>query len=170
MKSKEHMELLLEDKGDIYHKDEGKYHVMMYAELSNFIFIDYVFVSKDARGQGIGHKLLNKLKEKGKPIILEVEPIDYEDSDTEKRRRFYDREGFKLAESIGYRRRSLATNEINEMEILYWAPNNESEEIVYEAMRKTYEEIHTYKDRELYGESYQNVDDVLTFDENQDSL
>jgi GNAT superfamily N-acetyltransferase len=170
MKSKEHMELLLEDKGDIYHKDEGKYHVMMYAELSNFIFIDYVFVSKDARGQGIGHKLLDKLKEKGKPIILEVEPIDYEDSDTEKRRRFYDREGFKLAESIGYRRRSLATNEINEMEILYWAPNNESEEIVYEAMRKTYEEIHTYKDKELYGESYQNVDDVLTYDENQDSI
>lgn len=167
MKSKEHMELLLDEKGDIYHKDEGKYHVMMYAELSNFIFIDYIFVSKDARGQGIGRKLLQKLKEKNKPIILEVEPIDYEDSDTEKRRRFYSREGFKVAESIGYRRRSLATNEINEMEILYWAPNDESEELVYEAMKKTYDEIHTYKDTELYGESYQHVDDVLTFDENQ---
>ncbi len=100
MKSKEHMELLLQDKGDIYHKDEGKYHVLMYVELSDFVFIDYLFVSKDARGQGLGHKLIEKLKAKGKPIILEVEPVDYEDTDTEKRLRFYTREGFEHASSI----------------------------------------------------------------------
>ena len=88
MKSKEHMELLLDEKGDIYHKDEGPYHVLMYAELDDFIFIDYLFVSKQARGQGIGHRLLQKLKAKGKPIILEVEPINYVDSDTKKRWRF----------------------------------------------------------------------------------
>lgn len=84
MKSKEHMETLLQEKGDVYHKDEGKYHVLMYAEFDTFIFIDYVYVSKEARGQGIGHKLMKKLKEKGKPIILEVEPVDYDDTDTEK--------------------------------------------------------------------------------------
>ena len=165
MKSKEHMDTLLKEQGDIYYKDEGPNHVMMYVELDEFIFIDYIFVSKNARGQGLGRKLLDKLKKKNKPIILEVEPVDYEDSHSEKRLKFYNREGFKHAQSIGYRRRSLATNEINEMEILYWSPTNESEETIFEAMKKTYEMIHTYKDEELYGKSYQGVNEVLTYDE-----
>jgi GNAT superfamily N-acetyltransferase len=165
MKSKEHMELLLDEKSDIYHKDEGKHHVLMYVELPNFVFIDYLFVSKESRGQGLGHKLIEKLKEKGKPILLEVEPVDYEDTDTEKRQRFYKREGFKHAASIGYRRRSLATNKINEMEILYWAPGEESEETIYENMKKTYNEIHTYKDSELYGKSYQPASEVLVLED-----
>ena len=113
MKSREHMELLLDEKAEIYFKDEGPNHVLMFVEMDDFVFIDYLFVSKNARGQGLGKKLLDRLKKKEKPIILEVEPIDYEDTDTQKRQRFYSREGFKHAESIGYRRRSLATNQIN---------------------------------------------------------
>ncbi|HWO77508.1 MAG TPA: GNAT family N-acetyltransferase [Bacillus sp. (in: firmicutes)] len=167
MKSKEHMETLLQERGDIYHKDEGPHHVMMYAEFSNFVFIDYLFVSKESRGQGLGHKLIEKLKAKGKPIILEVEPVDYEDTDTEKRLRFYKREGFQHAQSIGYERRSLATKEINPMEILYWAPHHESEKEIFEAMKKTYESIHTYKDEEFYGESYQPVDEVLEYNQSK---
>ena len=163
MKSQEHMELLLKEKGDIYHKDEGPNHVMMYVETNDFIFIDYLFVSKNARGQGLGKKLLNKLKKKQKPIILEVEPVDYEDTDTEKRLRFYEREGFQHAKSIGYRRKSLATNEITELEILYWSPEEEDEETIFKKMQQTYVTIHTYKDEELYGESYQNVNEVLSF-------
>ncbi len=165
MKSKAHMEILLKERSDIYLKDEGKNHVLMYAELENFIFIDYLFVSKDARGEGLGHKLIEKLKKKGKPIILEVEPVNYEDTDSEKRLKFYKREGFKHAQSIGYERRSLATNEKNKMEILYWAPDEASEENVYEAMVKTYKLIHTYKDMELYGEAYEGVEEVLTLND-----
>lgn len=165
MKSKEHMEVLLKERGDIYHKDEGPNHVLMYVELDDFIFIDYLFVSKDARGMGLGHQLLDKLKEKEKPIILEVEPVNYEDSDSKKRLRFYKREGFHHASSIGYRRRSLATNEINELEILFWSPTEQNEEEIYEGMKKTYKMIHTYKDKQIYGESYQDVSEVLTFDE-----
>lgn len=165
MKSKAHMEALLKEKGDIYHKDEGKNHVLMYAELDEFIFIDYLFVSKDARGEGLGSKLIDKLKKKNKPIILEVEPVNYEDTDTEKRLKFYQKQGFKHAQSIGYERRSLATNEVNKLEILFWAPNEESEEAIYEAMKKTYNIIHTFRDKELYGESYQPVHEVLTLDE-----
>ncbi|MDN4523656.1 GNAT family N-acetyltransferase [Fictibacillus fluitans] len=170
MKSKEHMELLLKDKGDIYHKDEGPHHVLMYVELDDFIFIDYLFVSKESRGQGLGKKLLQQLKEKQKPIILEVEPVDYEDTDTEKRLRFYRREDFTHASKIGYRRRSLATDKVNEMEILYWSPKGESEESVYENMKKTYNEIHTYKDKELYGKEYEDVSDVLTFQHDKDAI
>jgi GNAT superfamily N-acetyltransferase len=165
MKSKEHMETLLKERSEIYHKDEGPNHVLMYAELGKFVFVDYLFVSKDARGQGLGHKLLEKLKQKGKPIILEVEPVNYEDSDSAKRLHFYKREEFEHAQSIGYERRSLATNELNSMEILYWAPHNESEEMIFNAMKQTYDLIHTYKDHHFYGESYQPVEEVLTFNE-----
>ncbi|SER86897.1 Acetyltransferase (GNAT) domain-containing protein [Gracilibacillus ureilyticus] len=163
MKSKEHMELLLQEKGDVYYKDEGPHHVLMYAEFPTFIFIDYVYVSKESRGQGIGHQLIDKLKNKRKPIILEVEPYDYQDTDSTKRLRFYQREGFKHALSIGYTRKSLATNENNTLEILYWSPTGENEEEIYQQMKRMYEDIHTYKDEELYGKSYQPVDEVLTY-------
>ncbi|MBL6009063.1 GNAT family N-acetyltransferase [Bacillus halotolerans] len=162
LKSKSHMEALLKERSDIYHKDEGKHHILMFAEFESFIFVDYLYVSKDARGQGLGGKLIAKLKKKNKPILLEVEPVDEDDADTEKRLRFYQREHFKHAQSIGYRRRSLATNEVNKMEILYWSPKTESEEEILEAMKQTYENIHTYKDEKWYGESYEKTDEVLT--------
>ena len=164
MKSKDHMEILLKERSDIYHKDESPNHILIYVEFNNFIFIDYLLVFKKARGKKIGHKLLEELKQKWKPILLEVEPINYEDSDTEKRLQFYKREGFEHANSIGYQRRSLATNEVNEMEILYWTPNDESEQMIFEAMKKTYTMIHTYKDQQLYGESYEPVEESLSYD------
>ena len=133
----------------------------MYVEAEDFVFVDYLFVSDEARGQGLGHQLVKKLKKKGKPIILEVEPINYKDSDTKKRLKFYRREDFKHATSIGYRRLSLATREVNAMEILYWAPNNEGEDVVYQALVRTYNKIHTYKDLQFYGESYEPVDEVV---------
>src|SRR5699024_300034 len=150
-------------------KDEGPHHVLMYAEFSGFVFIDYLWVSAESRGQGLGHKLIEKLKEKQKPIILEVEPVDYDDSDTEKRLRFYKREEFNHAQSIGYNKRSLATNENTPLEILYWAPGNETENFIYEQMKKMYEDIHTYKDEEIYGKTYQPVDEVLHYEEDEDS-
>ncbi|MCM2675060.1 GNAT family N-acetyltransferase [Shouchella plakortidis] len=157
------MELLLKEKAEIYHKDEGENHVIMYVETDDFVFVDYLFVSKKARGQGLGKQLLEKLKAKEKPIILEVEPIDYEETDTVKRNRFYAREGFTHAQSVGYRKKSLATNKVNELEILYWSPTDESEHSIYEKMKHTYENIHTYKDQDLYGQSYDDVDQAVTF-------
>lgn len=169
MKSKEHMDMLLKEKGDVYYKDESPNHVLMFAEFDSFIFIDYVWVSTETRGQGTGHKIIEKLKEKGKPIILEVEPVDYDDTDTEKRLHFYQREGFTHAQAIGYTRRSLATNEETPMEILYWSPNDDSEDVIYEKMKHMYDNIHTYKDEEVYGKAYQPVEEVLSYDTNRDS-
>src|SRR5690606_18835608 len=168
MKSQEHMELLLKEKGDVYHKDEGPYHVMMYAEFPSFIFIDYLYVSKESRGQGLGHQLIEKLKQRKKPIILEVEPLDYTDSDSSKRLRFYRREGFEHAKSIGYTRKSLAKHENNTLEILFWSPEEANEEAIYEKMKEMYEDIHTYKDKEVYGEAYQSVDEAITYDDNRE--
>ncbi|PRO64209.1 GNAT family N-acetyltransferase [Alkalicoccus urumqiensis] len=167
MKSKEHIEALLRDKEHIYKKSEDQYHVMMYVEMEDFTFIDYLFVSKAARGKGIGRKLLNRLKERNKPVILEVEPVDYEDTDTEKRQRFYRREGFMHASSIGYKRRSLDTGEVNRMEILFWTPENESEESIYKKMCHTYETIHKYKDVDFYGKPYEDVEKALTYNDDE---
>ncbi|WP_087973299.1 GNAT family N-acetyltransferase [Oceanobacillus rekensis] len=169
MKSKKHMEMLLDEKGDVYYKDESSKHVLMYAEFDTFLFIDYLWVSSTTRGQGIGHKLIEKLKAKNKPIILEVEPVDYEDTDTEKRLHFYHREGFTHAQSIGYNRRSLATDEDTPMEILYWSPDDDSEEAIFAQMKQMYVDIHTYKDEEIYGRPYQSAEEVLSYDENRES-
>jgi ribosomal protein S18 acetylase RimI-like enzyme len=166
MKSRRHMETLLTERGDVYFKDEGPLHVLMYAEFEAFVFVDYLLVSREARGQGLGAKLLAKLKAKGKPILLEVEPLDYEDTDTVKRQRFYEREGFLRAERVTYRRRSLHTGEVNPLEILYWTPGEEPiEEAVYEHMAAMYERIHTWRDRDFYGASYQPLEEVLTLEE-----
>lgn len=165
MKSQEHMEMLLKEKREVYYKDDSQMHVLLYVEFDAFVFIDYLWVSPKTRGQGMGHKLIGKLKAKNKPIILEVEPVDYDDSDSEKRLRFYQREQFSHAQSIGYNRRSLATNEKAPLEILYWSPNDDSEEEIYRQMKKIYVDIHSYKDEEIYGETYEPVDEVLTYDE-----
>jgi len=167
MKSKKHMELLLAEKGDVYFKDESPKHVLMYAEFDTFLFIDYLWVSSNTRGQGIGHQLMDKLKEKNKAIILEVEPINYDDTDTEKRLKFYSREGFRHARAIGYNRKSLATDEETPMEILYWSPQDDSEEVIYNQMKKMYEDIHTYKDKEIYGKAYQPSNEVLRYNEDE---
>lgn len=164
MKSREHLELLLREKGHVYKKDEGEHHVLMYVEFPDFIFVDYLLVAKEARGQGLGRRLIQELKRKGKPIILEVEPVAREDRDTEKRLRFYKREGFRRARSIGYRPRSLATGKVSPLHILYWSPHWESEQSIYRKMCRTYEEIHTYKGDQVYGEPGEPLPAVLTFD------
>lgn len=36
-------------------------------------------------------------------------------------------------------------------------------------MKKMYNDIHTYKDKEIYGKAYQPVDEVLSYNEKRDS-
>lgn len=170
MKSKEHMETLLEERGDIYQKDEGPNHVLMYVEDEDYLFVDYLFVSDKARGQGIGRKLIEKMQKKNKPILLEVEPANEDDKDSTSRLRFYKRLGFQHASSISYRRKSLATNEVAPMEILYWQPGEVSEEDVFGYMQKVYDRIHTYKDKELYGKRYQSKEEVLKMKEPEEDI
>ena len=163
MKSREHVEALLRERSDVYRIDHGPTHVLLFVEGQDFVFVDYLLVSRAARGQGLGQKLLDRLKALGKPVLLEVEPEDYDDTDTVKRHRFYAREGFRRAEQVRYRRRSLATGEENELEILYWSPDPETTDAdVHAHMTAIYEHVHTWRDREFYGASYQPAAEVLT--------
>src|SRR5699024_12002484 len=52
MKSKRHMDILLKEKGEVYYKDEGPYHVLMFAEFDTFVFIDYLWVRSEERRVG----------------------------------------------------------------------------------------------------------------------
>ena len=75
MKSKEHIENLIKERSDIYHIDESPKHILLYVELEHFIFINYLLVSKNTSGEGIGHKLLEKLKRTEKPLITLIRAI-----------------------------------------------------------------------------------------------
>lgn len=88
MKSKEHFDKLLFDKGAYYKIKEGPDYVLVYFEKEDFVFVDFMLVHSGDRSKGIGNKVINWLKQKNKPIILEVEPISVADPDTGKRVRF----------------------------------------------------------------------------------
>jgi ribosomal protein S18 acetylase RimI-like enzyme len=162
MKAKLQLDSLLLEKED-YVKDEGEYHIVMYAEFDTFIFIDFLWVSEKARGKGIGHQLMEKLKAKNKTIILEVEPINEDEPDTEKRLRFYKREGFQYARPIDYYFQSFISNEEIKMDILYWTNEAITEKVIYENMKEVYNQIHTYKVENVYGETPKPVSEVLNF-------
>ncbi|MGE7769483.1 hypothetical protein ACQKMK_02970 [Viridibacillus arvi] len=83
MKSRQHIELLLKDKVGIYNKLENEKYVLTYVDHPNFIFVDYLFVSSSARGEGLGGEILEHLKGNGKPILLEVESLEQAEVDTE---------------------------------------------------------------------------------------
>lgn len=163
MKLQSQFESLLSEKGDLYFKDEGEYHIVMYAEFDSFLFIDFLWVSEKSRGKGIGHQLMEKLKAKNKPIILEVEEINPEDSDTERRLHFYNREGFRHASSIAYQFQALTSKSEMRMDILYWSKNEIEDTEIYEAMRKVYEQIHSYKAETFYGYIPKPVNEVVRF-------
>lgn len=74
-------------------------------EQDGFSLVDYLAVNPQKRGQGIGTKTLNKLKEVAadKVILVECEDVDFSPSADEKKTRerriaFYERAGFKLSD------------------------------------------------------------------------
>jgi GNAT superfamily N-acetyltransferase len=172
MKSEEHINMLLNHGQKDYFLDNGKNHILLYAEKENFIFVDYLYVMGSARGNGTGKKILDKLKLKGKPIFLEVEPINETEEDSEKRLRFYKREGFKHANTVSYVKNSLATNKDVELEILYWSPepDKQMDHEVLEGMKEIYRDLHTYKDEELYGGKYRPTEKALKIKENKSDI
>lgn len=160
MKDPRQMQALIEEK-DVYHKEETDDYIMLYAEFPTFIFIDYLLINPETRGKGIGTKVLNKLKQKGKAILLEVEPIDREDEDTLKRVNFYRKNGFVKADRIVYQRED-ESGEPYEMKIYYWSPEEDlPQEVILEKMAKACQEIHNFRSKRYYGRVVADPDEVL---------
>jgi ribosomal protein S18 acetylase RimI-like enzyme len=105
--------------------------------------------------------VLNRLKQKGKAILLEVEPIDREDEDTVKRVNFYRKNGFRKADRIQYRREGQG-GKTYEMSIYYWSPEGDlPQEAVLEKMAKACEEIHNFRSKRYCGRVAADPDEVL---------
>ncbi|CAM3421420.1 GNAT family N-acetyltransferase [Marinicrinis lubricantis] len=149
MKDPGQLQALLEA-SPYYHKEETEDYLILYAEFPSFLFIDYLLVTSQNRGKGIGSKLLDRFKQKGKMILLEAEPADAEDQDTVKRMNFYLKNGFKKADRIMYTRED-GDGETFEMNILYWQPYEEDQSIVMEKMKKACSEIHNFHSHKYYG-------------------
>src|SRR5690606_5564209 len=109
-----------------------------------------LWVSDRSRGKGIGSKVIRTLKEKSKPIILEVEPIDEDEPDTERRLRFYRKLDFRMAESIDYLFQAFVNKSETKLDIMYWSNREISEREIFENMNLVYKEIHIYKADEFY--------------------
>lgn len=163
MKDKRHFDVLLHEKGNIYKKLENDDYVVLYADFPDFLFIDYLLIKEQARGKGLGKTIINQFKKYGKPILIEVEPPTEEEPDTVKRMRFYTRHHFETVPSIQYYLRSPYSPEKQYMNIMYWAPEKYSDQFIYEKMRKMYQEIYQYKDKEIYGSGFDDVKDVFKF-------
>ncbi|MGG3466078.1 GNAT family N-acetyltransferase [Neobacillus pocheonensis] len=161
MKSKRHFELLFQEKQGIYQLLEGPDYVVVYFEKADYLFIDFIIVFGSNRGKGRGSVILNELKQKGKAIILEVEPATPRDPDSEKRIRFYEKNGFLKMDGIGYERIHVVTKELNKMDIFCWSPVHTPEHWVYDRIKDTYVEVHAFKVSELYGCNPQHVSEVL---------
>ncbi|MEH7074512.1 GNAT family N-acetyltransferase [Neobacillus drentensis] len=161
MKSKQHFEVLFQEKLETYKLLEGPDHMVIYLDQPDYIFIDFILVFGNSRGKGRGSMVLNELKQWGKPIILEVEPANLKDPDSEKRIRFYEKHGFVKQDSISYERIHVVTNELNKMDIFCWSPIHRNEDWVFDRIKNAYEEVHAYKIEELYGRKPQHVSEVL---------
>jgi GNAT superfamily N-acetyltransferase len=159
MKDPRQLKALLES-SPYYHKEETADYLVLYAEFPTFIFIDYFLVTAKTRGKGIGSKVLDQFKQKGKMILLEAEPVNANDEDTQKRMRFYLKNGFMKADHIRYTRED-ESGETFEMKILYWPPFEEDQAVIMEKMKKACSEIHNFHSQRYYGRTLADPDEAL---------
>ena len=163
MKKEAHLRDLIQEL-EVYHKEETQDYVVLYAEYPDFIFIDYLLVTSSSRGKGLGTRILERFKAKHKMILLEAEPPDADDPDTEKRLIFYKRNGFRLAHHIEYKRED-ADGESFDMNILYWPANEISQKVIMDRMAQACRTIHNFRSRYYYGREIANPAEVLRWTE-----
>jgi GNAT superfamily N-acetyltransferase len=79
---------------DIIVTEDGFGGIALYWETEDFLFLEHLATLPDLRGRGLGSMALSLLKNKGKAVILEIEPPI--DALTRRRRGFYERNGFQV--------------------------------------------------------------------------
>lgn len=68
--------------------------IVFFWEWENYRYLEYLAVTPHLRSRGYGAQLLNYLREYGHTIILEIDPLNNEQS--VRRLQFYERAGFTL--------------------------------------------------------------------------
>jgi ribosomal protein S18 acetylase RimI-like enzyme len=161
MKDPNQLKDLIEEK-DVYHIEETDDYIILYADFPTFLFIDYLLVISNSRGKGMGTKVLDRLKKRGKMILLEAEPSDPDNEDTRRRLAFYEKNGFRKADQIRYVREDDEGRPFS-MHILYWSPTEMPQETIMERMEKACEEIHNFRAKKYYGRLLADPDKVLNW-------
>lgn len=73
--------------------DEGAFAgIILYWQSAHFIYVEHFCIDPNLRNKNYGQRALRLLKEKGKTIILEIDPP--EDEIAKRRQGFYERAGF----------------------------------------------------------------------------
>lgn len=129
----------------IFMENQKEIAYVITAENQEFVLILFLAVFKDKRGNGIGSKLLeeikNKFKEK-KGIILEVESVEYSENEQdkqvrEKRIKFYQKNNYQIIENIDY----IVWGEHYNLMIQLLKGNDISKEETIENINKIYKEL-----------------------------
>lgn len=69
---------------------------ILYWETADFIYVEHFFISPALRNLAYGRRTLEWITGKGKPVILEIDPVT--DELTKRRKGFYERAGFHANE------------------------------------------------------------------------
>lgn len=134
-----------------YHKIETNQHILLYAEFHDFLFVDFMLVDSRYRNRRIGSQLIDQLKMKGIPILLEVEPEDAATVDSGLRRTFYRKRGFHIADNVRYQRMNKE-GELFDMDIFYWSPSGPlPDELILAMMTQVCNSVHNYEAMRHYG-------------------
>lgn len=145
-----------------YRKLESDQYVLLYAEFPDFLFVDFMLVHAPYRNQRLGSWILDHLRQKRIPIILEVEPPDPARPDTALRRKFYLRHQFQAAPHILYRRKNQQGQPFD-MDIFYWSPAGPiSDNGILAMMTQVCNSVHNYNALPHYGRLPADPRDVLS--------
>jgi len=98
-----HEQRLPEDQQAVFSEENYHFEVLMqldrfagivlYWENARFVYVEHLAIEPSMRGAGMGTKAIDLLMQIGKPIILEIDPV--EDQVSANRLNFYKRMGFK---------------------------------------------------------------------------
>lgn len=150
MKDVRQLQGLVED-ASYYGLMDTKDYLVLYGEFPEFMFIDYLLVNQSQRGSGIGSRVMKRLQSRNKTILLEVEPTDPANPDTLKRRRFYEKNGFREAKGVHYERLD-ENGKPFQMDLLYWSPSQQiSDERILKMMKAVCSSVHNFRADLIYG-------------------
>lgn len=77
---------------DLLYEGDSFVGLLLYWEEAGFVYVEHFCIEPGDRGKGYGGQALELLRQKGKPLLLEIDPPV--DETARKRKRFYERAGF----------------------------------------------------------------------------